>query len=141
MAATTGLENLAKDLGAQEYWVRRLVALILDGLIVSAAAWALSLGAFPGRILELGAVAGLTLYIYTVVCEYMRGQTLGKAVLGLRVVGVGSKVDLSRLLVREVSKVFVGAMALDVIVGLLVQKNGRQRYLEVLSDTTEVVER
>jgi len=50
-------------------------------------------------------------------------------------------VDLSRLLVREVSKVFVLALVLDVGAGLLVEKNGRQRYLEVLSGTTEVLDR
>lgn len=141
MSATSGLENLAKDLGAQQFWVRRLAAVILDGALVALGLWVLSLGPLPLRVLELGAAAGLVLYLYTVLFEYLRGQTPGKWLLGLRVVGVGSKVDLSRLLVREVSKVFVLALALDVGVGLLVEPNGRQRYLEVLSGTTEVVER
>lgn len=141
MSATSGLENLANDLGAQAFWVRRLAAVILDGALVAFALFALSLGPLPLRVLELGAAAGLTLYLYTVLFEYLRGQTPGKWLLGLRVVGVGSRVDLSRLLVREVSKVFVLALALDVGVGLVVEPNGRQRYLEVLSGTTEVVER
>jgi uncharacterized RDD family membrane protein YckC len=141
LAETTGLDTLADDLGAQEYWMRRLVAIILDALIVGALAYALSLGPFPRGPLELGAAAGLLLYFYTTLLEYLRGQTLGKMVMGLRVVGVGSKVDLSRLLIREASKVFALALILDVAAGLLVEKNGRQRYLEVLSDTTQVVER
>lgn len=141
MSATLGLETLAKDLGAQEFWVRRLVAVILDGAVAALVAWALSLGPLPLRALELTAAAGLFLYLYTVVLEYMWGQTAGKWLVGLRVVGVGSKVDLSRLLVREVSKVFVLALALDVGAGLLAEPNGRRRYLEVLSDTTEVVDK
>jgi uncharacterized RDD family membrane protein YckC len=141
VSATSGLENLAKDQGAQAFWVRRLVAVILDGAIVASAAFALSLGPLPLRVFELTAAAGLLLYLYTVVFEYIRGQTAGKWLMGLRVVGVGSKVDLSRLLIREVSKVFVVALALDVGAGLLAQPSGRQRYLEVLSDTTEVVDR
>jgi uncharacterized RDD family membrane protein YckC len=141
LAETTGLDTLAKDLGAQEYWMRRLVAIILDALLVGAAAYILSLGPFPRGPLELSAAGGLMFYLYSVVLEYLAGQTLGKMLMGLRVVGVGSKVDLSRLLVREVSKVFIGALILDVLAGILVEKNGRQRYLEVLSDTTQVVER
>src|SRR3990172_1056349 len=141
LSATSGLESLAKDLGAQEFWIRRLAAVILDGAVVGVALFALSLGPLPLRALELGAAGGLALYLYTVLFEFFRGQTPGKWLLGLRVVGVGSKVDLSRLFVRAVSKVFVLALVLDVGAGLLVEKNGRQRYLEVLSGTTEVLDR
>lgn len=139
--AGTGLENFAKDLGAQEYWVRRLVAVILDAFAVGAALWLLAVGPLPKGPFELATVGGILFYLYTVVFEYLRGQTLGKWLVGLRVVGVGSKVDLPRLLIREVSKVNPLALVLDVAAGMLVEKNGRQRYLEVLSDTTQVVER
>ena len=141
MAETTGLDALAKDLGAQEYWIRRLVAIIVDALIVGAVAFALSLGPFPRGPLELSFVGGLIFYFYSVLFEYFTGRTPGKMLLGLRVVGVRTKVDGARLLVREASKVHVVALALDVLAGLLVEKNGRLRYLEVLSDTTEVVDR
>lgn len=140
-AASTGFENFAKDLGAQEYWVRRLVAIILDAFGVGVATWFLSVGPLPKGPLELSAVGGLIFYLYTVVLEYLRGQTVGKWVMGLRVVGVGSKVDMPRLLIREISKVNPLALVADVAVGMLVEKNGRQRYLEVLSDTTQVVDR
>lgn len=138
-AAQTGLESLANDLGAQEFWIRRLVAIILDGFVVGLITWLLSLGPFPLQVLVFGALGGLIFYFYTVALEYLRGQTVGKWLMGLTVVGVGAKVDLPRLLIREVSKVFVLALLLDVAAGMLVEKNGRQRYLEVLSDTTEVV--
>jgi uncharacterized RDD family membrane protein YckC len=141
VAETTGLDALARDLGAQEYWIRRLVALIIDALIVGAATYFLSLGPFPRGPLELSLVGGLVFYFYSVVCVYLAGRTPGKALLRLRVVGVRTKVDGARLLVREASKVHVVALALDVIAGLLVEKNGRLRYLEVLSDTTEVVDK
>ncbi len=140
MAAGTGLETLSKDLGVQRYWMLRLVAVILDALLVGAATFFLSFGPFPRGPIELSAVSGLLFYFYTVVLEYFTGQTVGKMVMGLRVVGVGSKVDLPRLLVREVSKVFPLALVLDVALGVLTEKNGRQRYLEVLSDTTQVVQ-
>jgi len=141
MATTTGLENLAKDLGAQEYWMRRLLAFIVDGLIVWVALALIGLEAFSFRLLSAGPLSGPALYGYTVVLEYARGQTVGKWLMGLRVVGIGSKTDLSRILIREISKVFFVLLALDILGGLLAARSGRQRYLEVLSDTTEVLDR
>ncbi len=150
MANETGLDTLAKDMGAQEYWVKRLVAIILDGLVISAATYLLSFTPFPrgpfamgfsfGLGFGFGFTFGLLFYLYTVLLEYFTGQTLGKMVMRLRVVGVKTKVDLPRLLIREVSKVHPLLLALDFGAGLLVEKNGRLRYLEVLSDTTEVVD-
>src|SRR5689334_19600441 len=136
MANETGLETLAKDMGAQEYWIKRFVAIIIDGLVVVAASFFLAVGPFPRGPVEFSFAFGLLFYFYTVIIEYFTGQTLGKMVLNLRVVGVNTKVDLPRLLVREVSKVHVGFLILDVLAGILVEKNGRLRYLEVLSDTT-----
>lgn len=141
MANETGLETLAKDMGAQEYWLRRLVAIILDALIIGAVSYVLSLGPFPRGMLELSLAGGLVFYLYTVALEYFTGRTLGKMIVALRVVGVGSKVDAPRLLIREVSKVHIVFLVLDVALGLLVEKNGRLRYLEILSDTTQVVDK
>jgi uncharacterized RDD family membrane protein YckC len=137
----SGLETLSKDMGAQEYWIRRLVALVIDAVVVSIALFLIGLEPVSFRLISISTLGGFALFAYTVVLEYLRGQTFGKMVMGLRVVGVREKVDLSRLLIREISKVHVVLLLLDVVVGVLVEKNGRQRYLETLSATTEVVDR
>jgi uncharacterized RDD family membrane protein YckC len=141
MSVGAGLESLAKDTGAQEYWMRRILAYVLDSLLVWVALALIGLEAFSLRLLSAGPLSGPVLFAYTVALEYAAGQTVGKWVMGLRVVGIGSKTDLARLLMREVSKVFLLFMALDIAAGLLLAKNGRQRYLEVLSDTTQVVDK
>ena len=141
MPTPTGLENLARDMGAQGYWLRRLIAVLID--------WGLCLGAlavsgvepFGFKLFTATVLAGFVLYAYTVLTEYFTGQTLGKIVMGLRVVGVGTKVDLSRLLMREASKLNPVLMLIDTIAGVLLERSGRRRYLEVLSDTTQLVER
>jgi uncharacterized RDD family membrane protein YckC len=137
----SGLETLAKDMGAQEFWIRRLVALVLDAVFVSVVLFLIGLEPFSFRLLSISTLGGFALFAYTVVLEYLRGQTLGKMAMGLRVMGVREKVDLSRLLIREISKVHVVLLVVDVVVGILLEKNGRQRYLEILSATTEVVDR
>ncbi|HEX9709328.1 MAG TPA: RDD family protein [Candidatus Thermoplasmatota archaeon] len=139
-SSPSGLENLARDMGTQEFWVRRLVAFLLDWFLCLGALWAAGLEPFSLRIYSGSALAGLLLFAYSASAEYFTGQTLGKAVMGLRLAGVGRKADLSRLLIREVSKAFPLALLLDTVAGVLADSSGRRRYLEVLSNTTLVVE-
>lgn len=139
MSSTSGLENLAKDMGSQEFWVRRLVALLVDWFLCLGVLWAVGLEPFSLQIYSGSVVAWLVLFAYSAVAEFFTGRTLGKAVMGLELAGVGGKVDLPRLLVREVSKLFGPALVVDIIAGVLFDSTGRRRYLEVLSKTTLIV--
>jgi uncharacterized RDD family membrane protein YckC len=127
-------------MGAQEYWVRRLVAFLIDWLVCLAALWAAGLEPFTLHVYSGSALAGLLLFAYSAVAEFLTGQTLGKAVMGLHMAGIGKKADLSRLLIREASKLFPAALLVDVVAGVLFDRSGRRRYLEVLSSTTLVVQ-
>ena len=141
MSAPTGLENLARDMGAQSYWLRRLIAVLLDWGICLFALALTGIEPFGFKLFSATVLAGFLLYAYTVIAEYFTGQTIGKIVMGLRVVGVGTKVDVSRLLMREASKLNPVLMLIDAVAGVLLERSGRRRYLEVLSDTTQLVER
>jgi uncharacterized RDD family membrane protein YckC len=127
-------------MGAQEYWLRRLVAILVDWFLCLGVLWVVGLEPFAWQLYSGSALAGLVLFAYSALAEYLTGQTLGKAIMGLHLAGVGRKADISRLLIREVSKLFAVALALDVVVGVLSDSSGRRRYLELLSDTTLVVE-
>lgn len=140
MSSTSGLENLARDMGAQEFWVRRLVAILIDWFLCLAVTWAAGLEPFTLQIYSGSVVAGLVLFAYSAAAEFLTGQTLGKAVMGLRLAGVGKRADGARLLIREVSKLVPIVLLLDVVAGVLLDSTGRRRYLEALSNTTLVVE-
>lgn len=127
-------------MGAQEFWVRRLVAILIDWFLCLGVLWAVGLEPFSLQIYSGSFVAGLLLFLYSAAAEYLTGQTLGKAVMGLHLRGVGTRADVSRLLIREVSKLFPVALLLDVVAGVLLDNTGRRRYLEALSATTLVVE-
>ncbi len=141
MSSASGLENLARDMGAQEYWVRRLVAILLDWFLCLAVLALAGLQPFAFQLYSASALAGPLLFGYSVVADFLAGQTLGKAVMGLRLAGVGKRADVPRLLIRELSKLFPAAVLFDVVAGVLTDSTGRRRYLEVLSATTLVVER
>jgi uncharacterized RDD family membrane protein YckC len=138
LSAPTGIETLARDSGAQEFWVRRFIAILIDWLICLAAMAVIGLSPFTIQVVSGSTMAGILLFVYTVAAEYVTGQTLGKMVMGLRVAGLEPKTDVSRLLIREVSKVFVLLLVLDVGFGVLSESGGRRRYLEILSKTSVV---
>lgn len=118
--------------------MRRFIAILIDWLICLAAMAVIGLSPFTIQVVSGSTMAGILLFVYTVAAEYVTGQTLGKMVMGLRVAGLEPKTDVSRLLIREVSKVFVLLLVLDVGFGVLSESGGRRRYLEILSKTSVV---
>ena len=122
---------------------RRVVAKILDLLALLAttapvvfAASRLVDGfmAIPVGLLGGGALFGL----YTVVAESRFGQTLGKRLLGLRVVREsGARISIGQAIVRQLP-MFLQVYWIDVLFALFTDK--RQRAFELLSKTRVVKE-
>lgn len=83
---------------------------------------------------------GLTLAYFTLMTLFTRGRTLGKMILGLRVVSLTSdKLSFSQIIIREICGRFVlnKFKILYLIVGLSPKKQG---LFDILLDTTVVKE-
>jgi len=141
-----------KESGAQIYWVRRVVAYGIDGVIVFLVLGILAaLAALPFLVLSgpgvfsaiLGSVftflAGVVLVLYFVAFEVLAGTSIGKRVMGLKVVASGGRApSVTEALVRNVSKLYWLLLILDVIVGLAVVKGYTQKYADKLMGTSVV---
>jgi uncharacterized RDD family membrane protein YckC len=154
-AATTetvsGVDALMKESKAQEYWVKRLIALIIDGVIIGVvvaviAIFAISslfafggfgfFGAFFGLF---SIVVGILLILYFPLMETSSGATIGKKVFGLKVVGKsGGNPTFVESLIRNVSKIYWLLLLLDVIVGLATSKGYQQKYSDHIAGTSVV---
>src|SRR4051812_19890268 len=95
---------------------RRIVATIVDGLVLSAAYWVLSRIFHTAYVPDLnftrlstGAGLGMLLFalLYYTLLEGEFGRTVGKAVVGIRVIGAGTgrPPGLPRALVRTLLRV------------------------------------
>jgi uncharacterized RDD family membrane protein YckC len=123
------------------FW-RRVAAKLIDvaGVIVAVTpfAWLVWIGGFSSHegMLVSAVTAVLLLPVYTVVAEYSAGCTLGKWVLGLRVVREsGARISMGQSIVRQLP--FVGQIFLiDVLFALFTDKN--QRAFELASKTRVV---
>ena len=151
-APLSGIDALIKDSTAQNYWIRRFCALVIDVIIViivlaviavATVIPALALSGTAGvASLFVGLfsiAAGIIVFLYFVVAEVTRGATLGKQLLHLKVVGPnGGNPNFIESLVRNVSKIYWLLLLLDVIVGLATSKQYTQKFSDKLVGTLVV---
>jgi uncharacterized RDD family membrane protein YckC len=125
----------------------RVVAKIVDAVGVLAVmcpiAWGISRqmpeGFGPIVMILVGIGGGsIVCAIYTIAFEYGRGQTLGKRLLGIRVVReTGSRISLGQAVVRQLP-MFLQVYWIDAMFALFTDKS--QRAFEMLSKTRVVRE-
>jgi len=151
-APLSGIDSLMKDSKAQEYWLWRLVAFIIDVVIIAVVLTFLALAVTVPFFLSGGAVAftgfffggfavlsGIILIFYFPLMESSSGASIGKHAMHLRVVSKsGSNPTFLEAFVRNISKIYWLLLLLDVIVGLAVTKGYQQKYSDSLMGTSVV---
>ena len=137
----SGFDTLTKDQKAQEYWVERLVAIIVDFVIVYVVlgiiTFLISIPAFlTGGLGVFGAVFGvlaflwgLVFVLYNAAMETSSGASIGKRIFHLKVTSkTGSNPAFGEAFIRNISKIYWLLLLLDVIVGLAITKDYHQKY-------------
>jgi uncharacterized RDD family membrane protein YckC len=145
---------LMKENNVQSYWVRRLVALFIDAIIVSIALGIVTAllalpfffvsGPVAFRSVFAGAYSfayGIILVVYFTFAEVLTGTTLGKRLFGLRVrAGAGGRhPTFSEAILRNISKIYWLLLLLDTVVGLATSKSYTRKFSDRFAGT-EVVE-
>jgi uncharacterized RDD family membrane protein YckC len=152
-APLSGFDTLMKESSAQTYWVKRLIAFVVDAIVVYIAVGILALLftipfllaaglAVFGAILAgtFSFVAGIILVLYFTFAEAYVGATLGKRIFGLRVQTVGGNLPtLGEAILRNISKIYWLLLLLDVVIGLATAKKHTQKFSDRYAGT-EVVE-
>jgi uncharacterized RDD family membrane protein YckC len=147
----SGFDALTKDQKAQEYWVWRLVAFLVDAVIVFLVLAILTAlialpALFTGGIglfgVFFGGIAilwGIIFVLYFAVAESSWGESLGKRIFGLKVVSkTNTNPSLGEAFVRNISKIYWLLLLLDVIVGLAVSRGYQEKYSDHLMGTRVV---
>ncbi|MFQ6128320.1 MAG: RDD family protein [Thermoplasmata archaeon] len=133
---TTGFDMLGNK-ALQDHWLRRLVAIIIDAIIVSIAVFILGIFLwFFGWFAWGWLGGGFLLFLYSIVLETAMGATIGKKIMSLKVVGVQEQLNPPMVLVRNVSKIVGILLIIDWIVGMLTPGDPRQKYTDRLIGCT-----
>ena len=85
----------------------------------------------------LGGFIPLLIVGYFIIAEAGWGRTIGKEAMGLKAVRVdGRSMDLGSSFLRNISKINWLLLLLDVIAGLVMHGDGRQKFSDRLAGTT-----
>jgi len=145
----TSGQSAQLDLG---HWLLRLIAYIIDSVIIAIAIIILSiplwiigiLGGFwlfnAGFLLfGFPLLVGLLLVVYVLYSEVNWGGTLGKRIVGLRVQTVsGSRINYSQSFLRNISKIHWILLFLDWLIGVATPGDRKQKYMDRLAGTVVV---
>lgn len=146
----TGLDKLTRDFDAQRLWLLRLAAYVVDVAVVAVVGLLLALLAyvplavgsvFSGQwswrgVWQVPLLIGAGQVMYFSVMESFYGASFGKQLMGLRVeAGSGGRPTLVSALVRNISKVHGALLLLDVLLGLLLGDDPRDRFTDTLAKT------
>ncbi|HVP40766.1 MAG TPA: RDD family protein [Candidatus Krumholzibacteriaceae bacterium] len=154
----TGYSKIFHSPKLQDYWIRRLIAFIIDAVIVSVAVlileliifWAVSVSTSATFMLPWWSTnslvfpfsSGLPLFLYSACTESIYGFTIGKRIMHLKVITKeGNKPTLNKALLRNVTKIYWLAILLDIVVSLAMpNRDPTHRYLDSYAGTTVVSE-
>lgn len=155
--AKTGIDLIGTDKLLQEHWIKRVIAIIIDYIILAIAlsillliisipililtgapwfgiTWFASLG---GWFIGFPFAVGALLILYSSFAESGYGQTIGKKLMGFKVATVDGRIlNLGRTLIRNISKIHPLLLLLDVIVGLATPGDPHQKYSDRIARTT-----
>jgi uncharacterized RDD family membrane protein YckC len=150
------LDQIRSDRQLQDHWIRRLIAIIIDGILVGIVAGLLSalflipflFGAYwTGAViypffwyyssLLLPLVIGVLSVIYFSYAESTYGWTFGKKIMNLKVIMLdGSKPSIEKALIRNLSKIHGVLLLLDFLIGFVTQGDPHQKYMDRIAGTT-----
>ena len=138
----TAAERILSESTLQKHWTRRVIAILIDSIIVGLATAILgslaeALGIFSW--LSLPFAMGLVCILYFTVTESFYGYTVGKRLAELRVTATnGKKPNLKSAFIRNISKIHFLILLLDTIGGFYISKDTHQRFIDQIANTTVI---
>jgi uncharacterized RDD family membrane protein YckC len=151
---STGFEKIGRDSQLQDHWIRRLVAFIIDSIIVSVCTFIIAVIIIAPFVL-MAAATGLPRYIsdpfsflffvgilsvlYFTFFETYYGWTFGKRIMNLETIRLdGQKFSLDLALIRNISKIYWILVLIDTVIGLATKGDIHQKVTDRIAGTTVV---
>ena len=138
----SGFNIIGQSEPLQSHWIKRFIALIVDAVIFFVISVVLSILVWPfgGGLGFFGLpllISGLLWFLYAWLMDMAAGGTLGKKVMGLRVVTMdGQNINAVQALVRNVTKFYWLFLLLDWIIGLAMDGDPRQKFTDRVVGST-----
>jgi uncharacterized RDD family membrane protein YckC len=136
----TAAERVMYESSLQQHWIKRIIAIVIDSIIVGIATTII------GYLINLAGIfswlnfpfaMGLIYVIYFTIAELSYGYTIGKKLVNLKVVtSDGKKLSLESAFLRNISKIHFIFLILDTIGGFFLSTDPHQKYVDQIAHTT-----
>jgi len=144
---STAFEKIGTDRYLQDHWLRRLIAGIIDNIIM----WIVAriIGFFivlpvllqggPFSLTSVDLLQGLLFFLYATFLESIWGTTIGKQIMNLRVTTTDGRLPtFDRTLIRDISKIHWLLWLIDTVVGMATAGDSHQKISDRFAGTTVV---
>jgi len=141
---STTFEKIGTNRQLQDHWIRRLIAGIIDSVIISIIVWIISVLAALSTLLFGGTFFlafpffhGILFFLYASFMESSRGTTIGKQIMNLKVTTIqGNVASLDKTLIRNISKIHGLLWLIDTLLGMATVGDPHQKYSDRFAGTT-----
>jgi len=142
---STAFDKIGSDRQLQDHWLRRLVAAIIDSIIIGIVSLIIAvLVALPaillGAAFVIGAYSflhGVLFFLYAGFLESSRGSTIGKQIMNLKVTTMeGNVASLDKTMIRNISKIHWLLWLIDTLLGMATVGDPHQKYSDRFAGTT-----
>jgi hypothetical protein len=132
----TGFDLLGHSKSIRDLWARRVVAFVVDFILVTFPLWIVLQFLPDVNIAMFGLLSGLGLFTYSSLFETYLGKTPGKELMSLRVESTTESMNLVAGMLRNVAKFFWYIFPLiDTLLGLATDGDPRQRLTDRVANT------
>ena len=144
---STTFDKIGTNRQLQDHWLRRLIAGIIDSIIISIVSWIISVVVAIPVLLMGGAsilggfsfLHGVLFFLYAAFLEYSHGATIGKQIMNLKVTKKeGNAASLDQTLIRNISKIHWILWLTDTLIGMATVGDPHQKYSDRFAGTTVV---
>lgn len=151
---STGFERIGRDSQLQDHWIRRVVAFIIDSIIVGVStlvigviiwlpfvlmAMATGLPWYMFNPLSFPFFAGVLSVLYFAFFETYYGRTFGKRIMNLETTKLdGQRPPLDSSFIRNLSKIYWVLVLIDTVIGLAMSGDPRQKVTDRIAGTIVV---
>jgi uncharacterized RDD family membrane protein YckC len=149
---STGFERIGSDAQLQDHWIRRLVAFIIDNIVVYAFTFiTVALISIPFVLVSatmglpwdvfspFSFLLGVFSVLYFTFLETYYGLTFGKRIMNLKTGKLdGRKLTLDFALIRNISKIHWILVLIDTVIGLATSGDPCQKVSDRIAGTTVV---
>jgi len=142
---STAFGKIGTDRQLQDHWLRRLIAGIIDSIIIWIITWIISvLAAIPALLLTgvffvsgISLLQGVLFFLYAWFLESSLGATIGKQIMNLKVTTMEGKLpSFDRTLIRDISKIHGLLWLVDTLIGMATVGDPHQKYSDRFAGTT-----